>query len=106
MPRHKYAKTSCKQQININTLVAAINDISIKKKSIRSVARAYQIDKSKLFRYIAKSKDVNLDLSNASDAKLTGFLSLLNGKSCGKMVRSLSFFLTFLVSYYLYSDFC
>ena len=68
--------------------MAAINEISIEKKAIRSIARAYKIDKSKLSRYISKLNDANLDPSTASDQKLGEFLSSLSMKSGGKTVRS------------------
>ncbi|XP_033228833.1 uncharacterized protein LOC117180445 [Belonocnema kinseyi] len=88
MPRHKYVIESRKPTIDANALVAAVKEILIEKKALRSVARAYNIDKSRLFRYISKLNDSNLDPSTASEEKLIEFLSSLSTTSGGRTIFS------------------
>ncbi|XP_033221237.1 uncharacterized protein LOC117175639 [Belonocnema kinseyi] len=88
MPRHKYVIESRKPTIDAKALVAAVKEILIEKKALRSVARAYNIDKSRLFRYISKLNDSNLDPSTASEEKLIEFLSSLSTTPGGRTIFS------------------
>lgn len=70
MPRNTY-KTAVpnKPAVDINALVAAVKEVTIEKKALRAVGISYNIDKSKLSRYISKLKAENLDPTTASDGK-------------------------------------
>lgn len=84
MPRHKYnSKTS--KPADINAIVGAIKEVTIEKKSLRSVGQAYKIDKSKLSRYISKLTQA-LDPSTASNEQLVNFVSSLSGQTGEKTV--------------------
>ncbi|XP_031620891.1 uncharacterized protein LOC116339259 isoform X2 [Contarinia nasturtii] len=87
MPRHRY-KTEPKQMAkeNIDKFLAAIKAIAIQKKSLRAVSKSLNIDKSKLFRYMAKMKEENLDPATASNDKLFDFVTKLSGKTGGKTI--------------------
>lgn len=85
MPRHKYSATG-KPAIDINALVAAIKEVTIEKKGLRSVGRAYNIASTNFVRYISKLKMANVDPSTASNKKLVEFISTLSSKTGAKTV--------------------
>jgi len=53
-----------------NNLVAAIKEIKVDHKRLRSTARAYNISKSSLGRYVNKLNDANEDISTLDDDAL------------------------------------
>ena len=85
MPRHKY-KNGTGKSADINAIVAAIKEVTIEKKSLRSVGQAYDIDKSKLSRYISKLTQAMLDPD--SNEQLVNFVSslIVSGQTDGKTV--------------------
>lgn len=85
MPRNLY-KTIGKSGTDVDALVAAIKEVMINGKAIRSIATSYKINKSKLSRYISKIKDANLDPS--AGKQLHEFVSSLSVKTGGKTVCS------------------
>lgn len=73
-----FTKYTTKQKSDdINVLVNAIKEISIQNKAIRTVSRSYNIDKSKLSRYIKKVGESGIDVSTATDESLTQFFTEL-----------------------------
>lgn len=55
---------------NFDALLSAVEEIKIDKKSIRSVAAAYNIPKSNLARYIGKIDAIGLDISKLDDDEI------------------------------------
>ncbi|XP_054734421.1 uncharacterized protein LOC129241898 [Anastrepha obliqua] len=87
MVRHKYSQT-VKPAIDANVFVAAIKEVTIAKKSLRSVGSAYKIDKSKLARYISSLMEANIDPTTTSNEKLVDFVSNLLKRTGGKKIFS------------------
>ncbi|XP_068142279.1 zinc finger protein 577-like [Drosophila tropicalis] len=80
--------TTNKSAMDVNRLVSAVKAIVIQNRAMRSVGRDYNIDKSKLSRYISKLNEANLDPSTATDEELAEFLAMISGKTGGKTILS------------------
>lgn len=99
MSRYNYNKSKSKPEIDIDALVAAIKDVMILNEKIRAVGRSYNIDKSRLSRYISQIKEADLDPLTVSNDEFTEFVSSLCGNTRGKTVCSFCF-LNFKFWYY------
>ena len=85
MPRNSY-KSRPKPETNITELLAAIKEIAIENKSIRTVSKLYNICRMKLSRCIEKMTVANLGIETESDDKLVDFLTKQSSKTGGKTV--------------------
>jgi len=85
MPRNTY-KSTPKPEINITKLLAAIKEIAIENKSIRTVSKSYNICRMKLSRCIEKMTVANLDIETESD-DIVDFLTKQSSKTGGKTVN-------------------
>ena len=103
MLRYKYSLHK-KPAIDVDAMVAAMKEVMIDKKSQRSVAKAYNINDTKLHRYISELKRKNIDPATASDEKLADFVTTKSSVTGGKTVCyfiSINLFLIFCSCFFL-----
>ncbi|XP_018360824.1 PREDICTED: uncharacterized protein LOC108759735 isoform X2 [Trachymyrmex cornetzi] len=87
MPRYKYGAKK-KPAINVDAMVAAMKEVMIDKKSQRSVAKAYNINDTKLHRYISDLKSKNIDPATATNEQLVDFVTTKCNVTGGRTVFS------------------
>lgn len=108
MPSHKYKNVPSKPEHEIQDLVDAIKEVVLEEKPKATVAKAFQIDRMTLKRYIAKVQEAELDLSTIIKTK--NYLILFS-ICLKKLVEKrfvnvlLIFFLLFLTFFHLFSVF-
>lgn len=71
-----------------NALLSAIKDIKVEKKSIRSTASAFKIDKSSLSRYVTKFDKIVSNIEDVSDADLLEIVHSIAFYSAPKQVQA------------------
>lgn len=74
-----YKRTSERANVNVETLCAAVKEVALDKKSMRSVALAYKIPPKSFNRYVAKVKERIPDLSTADDIELMNVMKTCVG---------------------------
>jgi len=67
-------------------MVAAIKEVLINKKSQRSVAKAYNINDTKLHRYISELRNKNIDPATATNEQLADFVTTKCNATGGRTV--------------------
>lgn len=89
MPQNLYKSGKSKKPLSaeeIKNLVGAIRALSIKSGTHRKIAEGFNVEKSKMARYLKKIEEAGLDLTTTSDQKLFDFVSDLSNVSTGKTV--------------------
>lgn len=86
MPSHKYKNVPSKPEHEIEDIVEAIKAIVLEKKKQRTTAKAFQVNRSLLKRYMLKIEEAKFDVSTATDQQLYDFVFELTEKTGGKTV--------------------
>ncbi|XP_018400852.1 PREDICTED: uncharacterized protein LOC108778227 [Cyphomyrmex costatus] len=87
MPRYKYGSKK-KPAIDVDAMVAAMKEVMNDKKLQCSVAKAYNINDTKLHRYISDLKSKNIDPATATNEQLTDFVTTKCNVTGGRTVFS------------------
>lgn len=98
MPRHKYSNVPSTPDHEIQDIIDAIKAVVIENVPKYQAAKSFQVDRSKLRRYMSKLEEANLNVETATNKQLFDFIYALTEKTGGKMVRILIETIMFLVS--------
>lgn len=89
MPRHKYVNVPGKPEHEIQDIVDAIKAVQIDNVPKQQAATTFQVDRTRLRRYISKIEQAQLDVATASNKQLYDFVFGLSEKTGGKTVCKL-----------------
>lgn len=107
MPRNKYKDNSSKPSVSpeeIKNIADAIKALHTKSTTERKIAKQFNVERSKLQRFMKKVKQAALDLDAISNEELIEIVSNLCGAPSGKTVIYFTFnsfycFISFLIKF-------